>query len=67
MEYFNDQPIKDFEHFSKMLKNNQNKYAVFENNNGYQMVINHEEALASADQILSRYRIPAGHSENLFK
>jgi hypothetical protein len=40
---------------------------VFENKNGYQMVINHEDAIDSESQILSQYRIPAAHSVGLFE
>jgi hypothetical protein len=38
---------------------------VFENDNGYQMVINHREALESEQAVLSQYRIPSAYSNGL--
>jgi hypothetical protein len=38
-----------------------------ENKNGYQLVINHQQAIESEADILARYQIPAGQSVNLFK
>jgi hypothetical protein len=38
-----------------------------ENKNGYQLVINHEQALESEADILARYQITAGYSANLFE
>lgn len=40
---------------------------VLENDNGYQMVIEHAEAMASREQILQRYRIPSVSSPGLFE
>ena len=62
VEFVNGTPIRDFDHFVSMLQQNQQEYIVFENDNGYQMVINHQQALASAAAIRSQYRIPSPHS-----
>jgi hypothetical protein len=66
VESLNGQLVQDFNHFSQLLRNNQDENVVFENKNGYQMVINHETALASEEQILNQYRIPTAHSVGLF-
>ena len=65
VETVNDEPIRDFDHFVAMLRENTEPFVVFHNDNGYQMVIDHEEALASEEQILARYRIPSAHSSGL--
>ena len=66
VELVNGEAVRDFAHFASLLHNNQRKNVVFENKNGYQMVINHDTALASEAQILSQYRIPSAHSVGLF-
>ena len=67
VEDVNGQLVQDFKHFSQMLRDNTLVNVVFENKNGYQMVINHESAIASEEQILNQYRIPSAHSVGLFK
>lgn len=67
VEYVNGKPITDFSHFASLINNNETEDIVFENKNGYQMVINHEDAIDSESQILSQYRIPAAHSVGLFE
>jgi hypothetical protein len=52
--------------FARKLRENNSENVVFKNKNGYQMVINHEAAVASEDSILSQYRIPAAYSQGLF-
>ena len=66
VDYVNDEPVRDFQHFADLIKNNSNDNVVMENKNGYQLVVNHEEAIASEAEILARYRIPAAHSADLF-
>ncbi len=61
----NGRSIRDFDHFVSMLRENSEPFVVFRNENGYQMVIDHEEALASEEQILARYRIPSAYSNGL--
>jgi hypothetical protein len=59
--------VRDFAHFSDLIKSNEFDNVVMENKNGYQLVINHEQAIDSEADILSRYQIPAGYSANLFE
>jgi hypothetical protein len=65
VEIVNDEPIRDFAHFADMLQSNAEENIVFENSNGYQMVINHREALDSEQAVLSQYRIPSAYSTGL--
>ncbi len=65
VDYVNGKQVRDFEHFVRMLANNSEEHIIFSNTNGYQMVINHQEALASEAEILARYRIPTAHSAGL--
>ena len=62
----NGRSIKNFSEFANLLKRNSKDNVVFENKNGYQMVINHSEAMESEASILQQYRIPAAHSPELF-
>ena len=64
--YVNGEPVRDFEHFANLLKNNREENIVFENENGYQMVINHGDAIETESSILQQYRIPTAYSMNLF-
>ncbi|MCB1669830.1 MAG: serine protease [Gammaproteobacteria bacterium] len=65
VDYVNGKPVRDFRHFVRMLSDNTQEHVTFSNTNGYQMVINHQEALESEAEILARYRIPAAHSPGL--
>jgi len=65
VETVNDTPVRDFRHFSELLRENESEYVTFSNMAGYQIVIDHMEALESEEQILSRYRVPAPYSEGL--
>ena len=66
VDFINGEQVRDFEHFSQALKGNLEENVVFENKNGYQMVINHQDAIASEAAILAQYRIPAAFSIGLF-
>ncbi|NKB31529.1 MAG: trypsin-like serine protease [Pseudomonadales bacterium] len=66
VEHINGEPVRDFDHFAKALKGNLEENVVFENKNGYQMVINHRDAITSETDILAQYRIPAAYSTGLF-
>ena len=66
VNYVNGEPIQDFAHFANMLRYNEQENLVLENDNGYQMVINHQDALDSEDEILNRYRVPSAYSQGLF-
>ena len=63
----NGEQIKDFAHFAELVKRNQQDNIVLENSTGSQLVINHQAAIASEAEILSRYRIPAAYSAGLFE
>ena len=67
VDFINGEPVRDFEQFSNLLRNNVEENVVLENANGYQMVINHAAAISSEAEILSQYKIPAAHSVGLFK
>ena len=62
----NGRSIKNFSEFANLLESNSKDNVVFENKNGYQMVINHSEAIESEASILQHYRIPAAQSPGLF-
>jgi S1-C subfamily serine protease len=66
VESINGRQVKNFDDFSNELKNNTQENVVFENRNGYQMVINHSDAEKSESSILEQYRIPSSRSANLF-
>ena len=61
----NGKTFRNFQQFCQLVKNNQQKYISFKNNQGYQLILNHQEAIASEKDILELYRIPAIHSSNL--
>jgi len=67
VDYVNGEPVRDFQHFVHVVRNNQQENLIFENSNGYQMVINHRDALEREAEILTRYRIPTGYSAGLFE
>lgn len=62
----NGQPIRDFQQFCDSLQQLRAKHAIFKDNEGYQMVIDHQQALASEANVLEHYRIPSSHSPGLF-
>jgi S1-C subfamily serine protease len=66
VDFVNDVPVKDFLQFAQLLKKNTAKNVVFENENGYQIVINHQEAIKSEADIFNLYKIPARSSQGLF-
>ena len=66
VESVNGRSIKNFSEFANLLESNSKDNVVFENKNGYQMVINHFEAIESEASILQQYRIPAAQSPELF-
>ena len=62
----NGEPIRDFAHFTHKLHDNTEPHVVFRNGSGYQVVVDHEQALATEASILNQYRIPTAYSEGLF-
>lgn len=67
LETVNGKKVKNFAELSSMLHNNTEKNIVIADEDGYQIILNHEKAIASRDSILQRYRLPAYHSKDLFK
>ncbi len=66
IDSINGQPIRDFYQFCHLLQNPQNTHVIVKDDDGYQMVIDHQQALASENDILTMYRIPSSHSPGLF-
>ncbi len=62
----NGKKIKNFAELTEKLHNNTDENIVIADTDGYQIVLNHEKAVASRDSVLRRYRIPAYHSKGLF-
>lgn len=62
----NGEQIRDFAHFTRMLRDNTASHVVFRNGSGYQVVVDHAMAKASEADILAQYRIPSIFSEGLF-
>lgn len=63
----NGEHIVNFSHLAKILNNNQNEHLIISDKDGYQMVIDHNLALETRDQVLQRYRIPSHYSQDLFE
>lgn len=66
VDYVNGEPVQDFDHFARLVHRNSAEHVIFENTNGYQMIINHRDALRSEADILSRYRIPEAYPPGMF-
>ena len=62
----NGEPIRDFKQFTRKLRDNTNSHVVFRNSSGYQVVVDHQQAMATEASILNQYRIPTAYSEGLF-
>lgn len=67
IEAVNGEKIKDFAELISILHNNKDENIVFSDKDGYKIVLNHQQALESRDEIIQRYRIPNYHSKDLFK
>lgn len=59
-------PVQDFYQFSRQLRDNAEAFVVFRGESGFQMVVNHDQAVSSEAAILNQYRIPAASSDGLF-
>lgn len=67
VDYVNGEPVRDFDHFVELVRSNTEENVVFENTNGYQMIINHRDALSQERDILTRYRIPSSYPAGLLE
>lgn len=63
----NGQPIRDFEQFCQTIQNLKQHHVILKDDDGYQMVFDHQQALASEQEILQLYRIPSSHSPGLLE
>ena len=66
VDSINGKQIKNFKQFTEILHNNQAEHVVLQDKSGYQMVIDHQLAISSRNEILTNYRIPNYFSEGLF-
>lgn len=66
VEKVNGKGIKNFQQFADSIRINSDENVVFENRNGYQMIINHKEAVNTEDAVLKQYRVPKPFSDGLF-
>lgn len=58
--------IRDFKHFSQMVRDAEGPHLILKDVDGYQMVFDVAEARASEEQIMAMYQIPSAHSVALF-
>ncbi|MEX0737916.1 MAG: trypsin-like peptidase domain-containing protein [Pseudohongiella sp.] len=66
VDTINGEPVRDFYDFVRQLRDNNDEFVVFRSDSGFQLVVDHDEAITSEGDILQRYRIPASYSEGLF-
>lgn len=67
IEEINGKKIKNFSELISTLHNNEDENVVIADKDGYQIVLNHKQAIDTRDSILQRYRLPAYHSKDLLK
>lgn len=63
----NGVPITDFQGFARLLRDNTQSHVIFKDDDGYQLVMDHRQALATEADILELYRVPSSHSLGLFE
>lgn len=63
----NGVPVRDFKHFSALVKNTDSSHLVIKDEDGYQMVIDNKKARASEEQIMALYQVPSPYSVALFE
>lgn len=66
VETVNGTPVRDFKHFALMLRNNNEKHVIMADKDGFQMVLDTQQARASEAEILELYQVPSAHSADLF-
>ena len=67
IDSINDEPIQNFQQFAEKIHNNQEQYMVIKDKTGFRMVLDHELAIQTREEILSTYRVPNYHSKGLFE
>lgn len=63
----NGERIRDFEHFSRMVRNARGSHLILKDEDGYQMIIDNAKARASEEQIMALYQVPSPYSMALFE
>lgn len=66
LDSINGKPIRNFKEFVDTVHNNQEQYVVIKDKTGFRMVLDHQLAIKTRDDILQIYRVPSYHSKNLF-
>jgi S1-C subfamily serine protease len=66
VDSINGVPVRDFYQLTRQLRDNQDEFVVFRGESGYQIVVDHQQAVATESAILGQYRIPAAYSDGLF-
>jgi len=62
IESVNGKAFKNFQEFVTMVKNNQEKYLLLENENGVKIAISQKDSQSSQERILRRYSIQKSES-----
>ena len=65
VDTLNGQKFKDFKAFHKLLLESNEEFMVLEDQFGFQVAIDRKQALAKQNEILKRYSIASGESEDL--
>ncbi len=65
IETVNGEPIRDFESFVEQVRDNNEDYLTLADADGYQVVLNKDDAQSSLPKILERYRVPMANSMDL--
>lgn len=63
----NDEKIKNFDHLVKLLDKHSEPFMRIGDEDGYQMILDHQQAIDSRDMVLQRYRVPNYHSKSVSK
>ncbi|GAB2197298.1 S1C family serine protease [Sessilibacter sp. MAH4] len=66
IDTMNGEPVKDFASFANTLKNYNGDFVHLADDRGFQMIIDHQEALATQEKIEKLYGLPSSYSEGLF-
>lgn len=61
----NGKSVQNFKQFVGELHNNQEEFVVLKDRTGFRMVLEHQSAIASRDDILQIYRVPSYHSKGI--
>lgn len=62
----NGVPVKNFRHFCQLVHNATTENVIFQDEDGYQMVINNPQAMATEQQVMDLYQVPRPYSYGLF-